>query len=75
MTMAGPVQVSGMKYGAYLRQHILEPAGLASTLYDTAYGYNGALLNYLPAFGYRQIVAPVSQGRWSGSDLGRERRA
>jgi CubicO group peptidase (beta-lactamase class C family) len=58
-----------MKYGAYVRQHIFEPAGLNNTFYDIVYGYNGLFQNYFPQFGYRQIVAPVSEGKaeqWAG---------
>ena len=48
-----------MKYGAYVRQHIFEPAGINNTFYDIVYGYNGLFQNYFPQFGYRQIVAPA----------------
>lgn len=55
--------MSGLSYGEYLRRNILEPAGLNSTMYDIVYGHNGALDNYFPQFGYRQVVAPVSEGK------------
>lgn len=62
------MQVSGLSFGQYLRERMLQPAGLNSTYLDIVYGDRGIIRDYFPvaSFGYRQIISPVSEGEKYG---------
>ncbi|PRW44385.1 beta-lactamase transpeptidase [Chlorella sorokiniana] len=55
-------KISGLSYGQYLRERILQPAGLNATHLDMVTGHSGIISDYFPlgSFGYRQVVSPVS---------------
>ena len=43
---------SGLPYGEYISKHILEPAGLKETVYDTSFGFKGIKKGTLQGNGY-----------------------
>ena len=44
--------ISGMSYGEYVTKHILEPAELEDTIYDTSFGFKGVQKGTLQGNGY-----------------------
>ncbi|KAK9840326.1 hypothetical protein WJX74_007682 [Apatococcus lobatus] len=44
--------VTEMSFKQYLEQHVLQPAGLTSTIYDTSVGLSGIQKDTLPGSGY-----------------------
>lgn len=60
--------VSGMPYGEYVTKHILKPAELEDTIYDTSFGFKGVQKGTLQGNGY--AVKFVGSGDADHAGLG-----
>lgn len=52
-----------MPFKQYMEQHVLQPAGLQSTIYDTSVGLNRVQMNTLPGSGYLVSFAEAEGGQ------------